>query len=428
MTDDSQATKRKSLRMPTTNVYARGGHSVTVSFGSEVDTAELILDTGSSTLVVTQEAYESKFDQELQATTYAQCIRYGMGGWYGPVVKTGVDMICHDGKMLLDDAHVAIATEFSTGSFAKADGILGLAFHGLNDGHCLLGYLQEKEIKPMVTYPWSNTEIESKTVKEFKTFLKGKPKEDLKPYFTRLEELGISPNKFAFIAHRSSIHHAEPGLKEDQLREDPLNQGVFILGGGEEDKDLYEGEFVKLKVVDDVYYNVRLMKVRVAGFKSFDVPKLKGKELERHHSNAFIDTGASYIVLDNVVFEYIMQCLESIKPEFKTVLEPFHTFEFKEEGVPLEQVNLDEWPDIEFIFQASDSVAEEEVSLMCHAHDYWQVNSPTHGQACFKFASQLPGWPDQSILGLPLMSGYYTIFARFVGEYGDIKIAKAKTK
>lgn len=94
----------------------------------------------------------------------------------------------------------------------------------------------------------------------------------------------------------------------------------------------------------------------------------------------------------------------------------------------MEKVNLDEWPDIEFIFQASDSVEAEEVSLMCHAHDYWQVNSPTHGEVCFKFASQLPGWPDQSILGLPLMSGYYTIFARFVGELGEIKIAKAKAK
>lgn len=426
MADNSKSNERNSLRMPTTNVFARGGHSVTVSFGSEFDTAELILDTGSSTLVVSQTAYESKFDQELQATTYAQCIRYGMGGWYGPVVKTGVDMICHDGKMLLDDAHVAIATEFSKGSFAEADGILGLAFHGLNDGHCLKNYLEQQEIDPSVTYPWTTTQIESQSVKEFKKFLKGKPKEDLKPYFTRLEELGISANKFSFIAHRSSIHHAKPDLTPEKLKEDPLNQGMFILGGGEEDQDLYEGEFIKLKVIDDVYYNVRLMKVRVAGFDAFDAPKLKGKELERHHSNAFIDTGASYIVLDNVVFEYIMQCLESIKPEFKEILEPFHTFEYKEEGVPAEKVNLEEWPDIEFIFQASDSVDEEEVSLMCHAHDYWQVNSPTHGQVCFKFASQLPGWPDQSILGLPLMSGYYTIFARFVGELGEIKVARAK--
>jgi len=423
MAKDSE---RKSLRMPTTNVYARGGYSVTVSFGSEYDTAELILDTGSSTLVVTQSAYESKIDRELQPTSFAQCIRYGMGGWYGPVVKTGVDMICHDGKMLLDDAHVAIASEFSDGSFAKADGILGLAFHELNKGHCLQEYLQENEIKPSVTYPWPTTQIEPQPVKEFKKFLKSQPKKAIKPYFTRLEELGVTANKFSFVARRSSIHHAAPQQPVDKLKKDPLNQGMFILGGGEEDDDLYEGEFIRIKVIDDVYYNVRLLKVRVAGFEAFDVPKLKGKELERHHSNAFIDTGASYIVLDNVVFEYIMQCLESIKPEFKSLLEPFHTFEFKEESVPLEKIKLEEWPDIEFIFQASESVDDNEVSLICHSHDYWQVNSPTHGQACFKFASQLPGWPDQSILGLPLLSDYYVIFARFENEFGDIKVAKAK--
>ncbi|MET1253682.1 pepsin-like aspartic protease [Aliikangiella maris] len=423
MTDSNN---RKTLRMPITNVFARGGFSVTVSFGSEFDTAELVLDTGSSTLVVKQSAYESINDRELVATSYAQCVRYGMGGWYGPVVKTGVDMITHDGKMLLDNAHVSIATECMEGCFAEADGILGLAFKELNDSHCLKEYLAEKSVNPRLTYPWTNTQIESQTIKSFKSFLKNKPKDELKPYFTNLEEQGISANKFSFITRRSSIHHAKSGLTNQELKQDPLNQGLFILGGGEEDVDLYEGDFVRIKVIDDVYYNVRLLQVKVGDFAPFDVPVLKGKELQKYHSNAFIDTGASLIVLDNVVFNYIIECFEKINPEFKTILEPFLSFEYIEEGIDINKVNLAEWPDIEFIFEAADSAGSSHVSLFCHADQYWQVNAPSHGQISFKIISQLPGWPDQSILGLPLLSDYYVIFARFESEFGDIKVAKAK--
>lgn len=423
----SNSNDRKTLRMPITNVFARGGFSVTVSFGSEFDTAELVLDTGSSTLVVTQEAYESKSDRELQPTSYAQCIRYGIGGWYGPVVKTGVDMITHNGKMLLDNAHVSIATEYQKGCFAEADGMLGLAFYELNDSHCLKSYLQENSVEPLVTYPWSNTKIEKQTIREFRSFLKGKPKDELKTYFTKLEEQGVSANKFSFATRRSSIHHAKPNLTPDDLRRDPLNQGLFILGGGEEDTDLYEGEFTRIKVVNDVYYNVRLLKVKVGDCEPFDAPLLEGKKLERHHSNAFIDTGASVMVLDNVVYNYIIDSFEQINPEFKSILEPFLSFEYKEEGIPLDKLKLEQWPDIEFIFEASISHESSEVSLICKADDYWQTNAPSHGQASFKIISQLKGWPDQSILGLPLLSDYYVIFARSENKYGDIKFAKLLT-
>ena len=417
---------RKTLRMPITNVYARGGYSVTISLGSETDTAELVLDTGSSSLVVTQEAYEAGIDGELTPTSFVQCIRYGMGGWYGPVVKTGVDMICEDGKMLLDDAYVAIAAECSPGSFAEADGILGLAFHELNDAFCLQEYLTQRSIDPQHTYPWQHTGLAQQTVKDFKSFLKGKPKEELKPYFTKLEEQGVSANKFSFVTRRSSIHHSAPNLTAEQLKKDPLNQGFFILGGGEEDTDLYQGKFTKIKVVDDVYYNVRLLKVKVGEFEYFEAPLLEGRNLKRHHSNAIVDTGASLMVLDNVIYNYVIECFEKLNPKFKEILDPFLTFEFKEEGIPLEQLNLNEWPDIEFVFEASDHETCKEVSLICKADDYWQVNAPQHNQASFKIISQLEGWPDQSILGLPLLSDYYVIFARFENKYGDIKIAPAR--
>ena len=419
-------TENKMLRMPITNVYAKGGFSAAVSFGSRQDTVQLMLDTGSSTLVVTQHAYDSLQDASLQPTMFAQCVQYGLGGWYGPVVKTEVDMLAHGEGMCLKDTHVSIATVLKEGCFANSDGILGLAYHRLNDAHSLESYLTEKEISPKVTWPWSSTKIETETITEFNDFLEKQPMEVIEPYFTQLEEEGITANKFSFVTRRSSIHHASPDLSVEQLKIDPLNQGLFILGGGEENTDLYQGEFKRIRVIDDVYYNVNLLKVKVGDAEPIEVPKLVGTDLKHYHSNAFVDTGASLIALESSVFDGIIQCFEQINPDFKKILEPFLTFEFKEEGIPLEDLNLADWPDIEFIFESSVSSAESETSILCKASDYWQVNAPSYGQASFKIMSQVPGWPDQSILGLPLISDYYVVFSRFENEFGDIKFAQIK--
>ncbi len=417
---------KKTLRMPITNIYAKGGFSVEVKLGSELDSVNLVLDTGSSTLVVSPQAYLSNIDKSLQPTSYAQSVSYGIGGWYGSVVKTDVDMLAHGESMFLADTHISIAEVSKKGSFASADGILGLAFHELNRCHNLAEYLSEKNINPEHTHPWQSEDLDKGSIKDFKKFLKSYPKEQVKPYFTQLEDQGISPNKFSFYSRRSSIHHHSPGLTQEQLKQDPLNQGLFILGGGVEDSDLYQGELKRIKVIDDVYYNVRLLKIKVNGCEFFDVPKLIGKELERHHSNAFVDTGASLIVLESSVFNYIMDSFEKINPEFKNILEPFLSFEGVEEGVPLEKLNLEEWPEIEFVFEASVDSESDEVSWICNADDYWQINAPEHGQGSFKILSQLPGWPDQSIIGLPLLTDYYVVFARFENEFGDIKFAPVK--
>lgn len=419
---------RKTLRMPITNIYAKGGFSVSVKIGSELKPVNLVLDTGSSTLVVTSEAYFSAKDTSLQATSYAQSVSYGMGGWYGSVVKTDVDMLAYGESLFLAETHISIAEVSKPGCFAKADGILGLAFHELNRCHNLTEYLVDKNIFPEATHPWQPDDFDKGSIKDFKKFLKAYPKEDIKPYFTQLEDNGVSPNKFSFLSRRSSIHHHSPGLSQEQLKQDPLNQGLFILGGGVEDTDLYHGELQRIKVIDDVYYNVRLLKVKVGDCEPFEVPKLIGKEQERHHSNAFVDTGASLLVLESSVFNYIIDCFEKTNPEFKTILEPFLSFEGVEEGVPLEKLNLAEWPELEFVFEASVDSKSDEVSWICRADDYWQVNAPEHGQASFKILSQLPGWPDQSIIGLPLLTDYYVVFARFENEFGDIKFAPVKLK
>jgi len=416
----------QTLKMPVTNVYARGGFSVAVNIGSEEKIANLILDTGSSTLVVRPENYSPHLDQLLMPTSYAQGVSYGMGGWCGEVVKTDIELISHGDNITLNESHLSIASITEPGCFAEADGILGLAFHQLNQAHNLEDYLKEKGVKPLATFPWEATEIDKQPIKKLESFLRKYPEEDIKPYFTQLEEKGTTANKFSFVVKRSSIHHAAPDLAITQLNQDPLNQGLFILGGGEEQTELHHDDFERVRVIDDVYYNVRLLELKIGDFPAFLVPKLIGKELEQHHSNAFIDTGASMIVLEHSAYQYLIKCLEQTNPQFKELLAPFAHFDGSEKGIQTSQLKLEEWPIIEFIFEAAVDCHKEKVSWLCQPSDYWQVNTPSYGQASFKIISQLPGWPEQSILGLPLLANYYVIFARFENQYGDIKFARAK--
>ena len=332
-----------------------------------------------------------------------------------------------DNKLVLQDTHVSIAKVCMENDFAGADGILGLAFHQLNPCHDLSIHMQENMISPALTYPWRQLATKTPTIKEFHQFLQTQPQRDIEPYYTQLERQGVALNKFSFLAKRSSVHKGSAKATQSQLISDPLNQGCFILGGGTEQTTMYQGSFKRIRVIEDVYYNVRLLKVKVAGFDAFDVPLLKGKELRKHHSNAFIDTGASLIVLEKAVFSYVINCFEQINSNFKKLLQPFLCFDGTERGIAMNKLKLDEWPDIEFIFEAAMDSQDKQQSIFCKAKNYWQINAPQYNQATFKIISQLPGWPQQTILGLPLICDYYVIFARFENDYGDIKFAQAST-
>ena len=60
------------------------------------------------------------------------------------------------------------------------------------------------------------------------------------------------------------------------------------------------------------------------------------------------------------------------------------------------------------------------MTLSCSPQTYWQTDAGTPGQAIFQISnSQMP----QSILGLPLMNNYYTVFDRTQDPYGAIGFA-----
>src|SRR5688572_27796090 len=77
-----------SLSLSTNLAYAKGAYTVALEFGSERDRANLVLDTGSSTLVVLPSAYDATRDRSLKATPWAQQVKYGQGSWAGPVLTS----------------------------------------------------------------------------------------------------------------------------------------------------------------------------------------------------------------------------------------------------------------------------------------------------------------------------------------------------
>jgi len=439
-----------SFKLPLTNVYAKGDYTVSLKLGSKKTPVNLLVDTGSSTLVINPKNYQPEQDADLRATPFVQEVKYGIGGWAGALAHSSVSF-AHDGyekdnkKDNASDIAIAIVEDDPTNMFAQADGILGLAYHHLNKSYDLSEFYSNKHISPALSYPWPFTieNDKSKTnltppqfadIDSFQSFLWQHPEQDVTPFFTQLVNQHKVANKFAFYLQRSSVNVSELGdnianKPSQAMLDDPLNQGWLVLGGGEEAlKGLYQGEFKEVAVQHDVYYNVTLNSIQVGDTKSqvtnsqpITTPPLEEKHVKNYFTNAIIDTGASLTVLTHDVFQQLIQQLEAINPKFKSLLEPFTSIEQQYKGIDAALINLEEWPDIHFNFIGAN---KDKVTLTCSPDNYWQLNTPEKGKACFKLLSQLPQWPNQTLIGLPLISNYVTVFDRSEHKFGVVKFAK----
>ncbi len=395
------------LRVPISNVYGGGDYTAPITIGSGGTTANVILDTGSSTLAVVPKVYDVKGDSDAQPTALAQDVIYGTGGWAGPVVTTKVAL----GTGASLDAYIAVTTDDEPGGFGRADGILGLAYNVLNNAYDMSSYLQEHGDRS-VTFPWPfPTKNTSAAVQQFASLLQRMPQQDLPPYFTALASAGIEKNLFAFYTLRSM-----PSLRRSNPEEDPLNQGFFVMGGGPEQEDLYTGEFVNVDVVDDAWYNTDLLSVQVAGGEEHKAKRLPATLAKTMVSNSIIDSGTNSLALAKDVFEAIVSSLEKLSPDFIEAIKTASSG-----SVQTSSLNLDKWPDITFTLKGDTG---SPVPLTCSPSTYWQVDCPQSGQASFAIGGS--GMP-QSILGLPLMNNYYSVFDRTQDAYGVIRFAPIKS-
>jgi len=399
-----------SVKLPITNIFGEGDYTAQLLVGSQAVPANVIVDTGSSTLALQQTNYKAAADKSLNTTAWAQDVTYGTGGWAGPVIMTDLTM----GSVTLKNAPMALAAEQEANNFGPADGILGLAYTPLNDGSNLHSYLVQRSINPPVTFPWpfpiQNT---AAAITQFAKFLQSMPDQSVTPYFTLLEEQGVVPNKFALYTLRSAISAAQVDPSKD-----PLNSGYLILGGGEEQNDLYTGNFVNVDVLDDLYYNTNLTEVQVQGCPAIPVKPLPQQLVSQMGSNSIVDSGTNSLYLVNDVFTAIMNSLKALNPQFAQLA----TKALKSDtGIPSSQVKLAQWPNIIFTLAGESG---EDIELTCTPQTYWQTDSPGAGQASFQImeGGQMP----QSILGLPLLNNYYTVFDRSLDPSGVIRFAPIK--
>jgi hypothetical protein len=401
------------IRIPINNVKGGGDYTGEIRVGSQGIAANVILDTGSSTLAVIPRVYNIAEDKNVTFTSFAQLVTYGTGGWSGPVLQTTLSM-GSGGHQASVNTYIAIADEQLPHNLGPADGILGLAFNSLNAAYDLTAYLTSQNVNPPVTYPWLfPVRTSAAALQQVEQFLARLTEIDLTPYFTALETANVTRNIFAFYTLRST-----PNMASATPAADPLNNGIFVLGGGLDQADLYTGEPLNVAVLDDLYYNTNLKAVQVGGAAPITVNPLPASQAKSLGSNSIVDSGTNSLVLATDVYNAVISSLGSLNANFATSVR-----EATSNGaVPQSSLNLGSWPDIKFVMQGADG---SDVTLTCAPRTYWQTDAFQAGYAAFQINDG--GNFPMSILGLPLFNNYYTVFDRTQNPYGTVSFAPIAT-
>ncbi len=408
----------KVLRLDITNVLTRNDYSARLQIGAKGAVADVILDTGSSTLAVEPAVYSGSGDKALKRGTLMQLVDYGIGGWAGPVVNTTLTFGAGAGRVALRNCPIAITSVRKKGTFKGVTGIMGLAYNGLNKAFDFRTYLSGRG--KASTYPWPFGKTSNTFFSGFEALVrKAQAAEtEVKPYFDQVEESGVVANKFAFYTLRSWVS-LRRGTTMRAMTADPLNKGYFILGGGEEQKDLYTGAFVTVKVLHDLYYNTNLKSVRVDGRSAHRAAPLQRKYNKTMISNSIVDSGTSRLTLAHDVLQAILHGLKQLNPAFTRAIEGAAD---RHRGIEAASLNLAQWPNIYFTLEGENG---HDVELACTPQTYWQTDYPAAGRALFQINGVSDG-ANQSVLGLPLMNNYYTVFDRTEDVNGVIRFAKIK--
>ena len=356
------------VRIPITNIYADGDYTGRIFVGAQNRPMNVLLDTGSSMLALSGHKYHPDTAKGDAPTKIAQTESYeDDSGWTGAVIHTSV-AIGEVRQVTVPDANVGIAYSETKDMFGRTDGILGLAYAALDDAHVL------KE----ETWPkrYSRDQI-----------TRGK-KTKIEPYLIQLAKKNIISDTMSFYTRRSAVHH---GHGADN---DPLNHGWMVVGGGEESTDLYSGKFQTAKVMSQEWYNTDLKAIIVGGTEPIHVPR---RGAFGSSSNSIVDSGTASLDFGPHLLKTILDRFDGDK---RAQLEA----SIREDRlVSMSDLDLTAWPDISFVLQGE----TDDITLKVSPGDYWQVNAPKAGAAT---AAITEGTDGSTLLGLPLMNGYFTIF------------------
>ena len=375
--------KRSSpIRIPISNVLLDNDYTGRLYVGSQRKEVNLLLDTGSSTLAVDRKSYDPQKDPKAKVTDLVQEVAYGDGSkWIGSVVQTDMTISATGKAVDLPEVSVAVAYHETAQMFGKAQGILGLAYQSLNDAVDIN--------KPTVPPKYSPNDLRA----GHKVFVE--------PYFMQMEKAGLVANKFAFYTRRSTIHASKNPAA------DPLNNGYLIIGGGEEAKDLYTGKFKSAVVLSDDWYSVNLKEVIVG--KAGAIAVAPPTHQSQSPTNAIVDSGTNGLDLAPALFDAILKKLSSEQVKL-----------IRSRQVSTSKVDLATWPKLTFVLQGDAG----DIRLDVTPENYWQMDAWENGTAA---CGLWRGSDQQSILGLPLMNGYFTIFDCSVNHgLGVVRFAPAR--
>lgn len=409
-------TSPRPLQLRTTLAYARGGYTAALEVGSANACVNVLLDTGSSTLALTGSKYQPTSDSALAATALAQQVTYGKGAWAGPVLHSRIGFGEGDHARRVDGAAFALVENDASSFFRDADGILGLAYRQLNPAHDMASVLTQQGRNPALTWPWPYDVSDSSALAAFKQELLQQPRVTLQPLFCALEDEGLFADRFALSVRRAVVHVADAAATPAQLAVDPLNSGVLVLGGGEECEALYHGGFQDVRILHDLYYNANLLSVQVGEQAPITAAQLAPQYQDGCASNAFIDTGSSFLALEGTLYDAVLAGFAAHDAALPELIQRFETQFSSGQGLPNADVDLHRWPALHLRLEGSNG---GEVNLRCEPAHYWQRNANAAGQSLFL----LLRWNRQSVLGLPLLCGRYCIFDRRGDERGRVRIA-----
>ncbi len=377
----------KVVKIPITNIFSGGDYTGQIMVGPEQKPMNVLLDTGSSALALDRRKYAPDFAGGDASTDLSQTDAYGDGSSFtGYVIKSTITVGSGTNIAELSNGNVSVAYEVSGQMFDGYDGILGLAYAPLDDAFQM----------PQDTSQQSYTADQ----------VRGGTRTDLVPYLTQLSEAGVVTDKMSFYTRRSFPHVGGGG------ENDPLNNGWMILGGGEESTELYIGSFQTVKVLSDDWYSTNLKEV-IVGNSSPVAGRLQGRMGQQ--SNSIVDSGTNSLNIST-------QTLSAIISKFSTDQQLLLTKSiYQGQPVPMSELRLDEWPTISFVMEGDMG----DVKLDVPPSNYWQVNTQNVGSALAAITEgQQPGL---TILGLPLMNGYFTIFdGEADNGKGVIKFATAR--
>jgi hypothetical protein len=366
------------VQIPISNVLMENLYTLKIQVGSAAVPVDVLPDTGSSMLAIAGSAYKPADDRNHTTTKLLQTAQFGSGNFTAAVVRTSITIGNGNpaGQVTLPGANLAVTYQMLPGTFGNAGGIFGLAYATLDTAWQMP----------------ADTSINHYNADQVSLGREA----DLDPYFSQLAEAGVVSGKFAFAVRRSvmSSAHADPA-------QDPLNKGIFVLGGGEECRELYTGAFSKVAVVHEAFYNTNLLAIQVGEHTVNVPPPAPGARVA---SNSIVDSGNPGLILDQGLYEKVIAL-------FGTELAGLLQAGSPNVGGLADQSRIDfnKWPPLALILQGSDG---GQAKVIVRPQDYWQFDSGQKGTATTAISGDGGMLGGQSNLGLPIFSGHYVVFDR----------------